>query len=143
MLTGVLNPEKKARSAALMALLLLTGLNLFNYIDRYILPGVQPLAQKEFGVGDEKMGALTYAFFITYMIAAPLVGWLGDCFPRKPLIVAGALLWSALTLLTATVHSYDALYSATPWWASARRPSESLRPPCSRISILRSTAIAS
>ncbi len=44
------------------------------------------------------------------MIAAPLTGWLGDRFPRKPLIVAGALLWSVATLLTARVHSYEMLY---------------------------------
>ncbi len=93
-----------------IALLLLTALNLFNFIDRYVLPGVQPLIQKEFGASDERMGALTYAFFITYMIAAPLTGWLGDRISRKPLIVAGALLWSAATLLTASVHSYGALY---------------------------------
>jgi MFS transporter, Spinster family, sphingosine-1-phosphate transporter len=93
-----------------MALFLLTCLNLFNFIDRYILPGVQPLIQGEFRVSDERMGALTTAFFVTYMIAAPLTGWLGDHFPRKPLIVAGALLWSAATLLTAHVHSYEMLY---------------------------------
>ena len=66
--------------------------------------------QKEFNVSDERMGALTYAFFITYMIAAPLTGWLGDRFPRKPLIVAGALIWSIATLLTARVHNYEMLY---------------------------------
>lgn len=98
-----------AKTAGL-ALFLLTCLNLFNFIDRYILPGVQPLIQGEFRVSDERMGALTTAFFITYMIAAPLTGWLGDHFPRKPLIVAGALLWSAATLLTAHVRSYEMLY---------------------------------
>jgi MFS family permease len=103
-------PVPSAAKTAGMALFLLTCLNLFNFIDRYILPGVQPLVQKEFGVSDERMGALTYAFFITYMLAAPITGWLGDRFPRKPLIIAGALLWSAATLLTARVHSYDMLY---------------------------------
>jgi MFS transporter, Spinster family, sphingosine-1-phosphate transporter len=97
-----------ARTAG-MALFLLTSLNLFNFIDRYILPGVQPLVQKEFGVNDAQIGLLTTAFFFTYMIAAPLTGWLGDHFPRKPLIVAGALLWSAATLFTAWVHSYETL----------------------------------
>lgn len=102
-------PPAQFRGAA-VALLLLTGLNLFNYIDRYILFGVQPLVQREFAIGDEKFGALTTAFFFVYMLAAPLTGWLGDRFPRKPLLVAGALLWCVLTLLTATVHSYEALY---------------------------------
>ncbi|HEX4022512.1 MAG TPA: MFS transporter [Acidobacteriaceae bacterium] len=96
--------------AAWVALALLTLLNLFNFLDRYILPGVQPLVQREFHVSDERMGALTFAFFITYMIAAPLTGWLGDHFPRKPLIIAGALIWSVSTLFTAFVHSYDELY---------------------------------
>jgi MFS transporter, Spinster family, sphingosine-1-phosphate transporter len=95
---------------AAWALGLLTALNLFNFIDRYVLPGVQPLVQHEFHVSDERMGALTYAFFITYMLAAPMTGWLGDRVARKPLVVAGAVLWSVATLLTATVHSYGQLY---------------------------------
>jgi predicted MFS family arabinose efflux permease len=66
--------------------------------------------QREFRVTDERMGALTTAFFVTYMVAAPLTGWLGDRVPRKPLVVAGALLWSVATLFSATVHSYGQLY---------------------------------
>ncbi len=97
-----------ARTAAL-ALFLLTSLNLFNFIDRYVLPGVQPLIQREFRIDDARAGLLTSAFFFTYMLIAPLTGWLGDRFPRKPLIVAGALIWSAATLLTAFVHDYHTL----------------------------------
>lgn len=95
--------------AATVALVLLTGLNLVNYIDRYILPGVQEMVKSEFHVSDERIGALTTWFFITYIIAAPLTGWLGDHFPRKPLIVIGALLWSGTNLFTAMVHNFDAL----------------------------------
>lgn len=98
----------KARTAGL-ALFLLTTLNLFNFIDRYVLPGVQPLVQREFSINDAQAGLLTSAFFFTYMLIAPLTGWLGDRLPRKPLIVAGALIWSAATLLTAMVHSYQTL----------------------------------
>jgi len=92
-----------------LALFLLTCLNLFNFIDRYVLPGVQPLIQREFRIDDARAGLLTSAFFFTYMIIAPLTGWLGDRLPRKPLIVAGALIWSAATLLTAFVHDYQTL----------------------------------
>ncbi len=102
-------PRISAARTAGIALFLLTALNLFNFIDRYILPGVQPLVQKEFGVNDAQIGLLTTAFFFTYMLVAPLTGWLGDRFPRKPLIIGGALLWSAATLYTAWVHSYDTL----------------------------------
>lgn len=96
--------------AAWIALALLTALNLLNYSDRYILAGVQPLVQRAFHLNDERIGALTSAFFIAYMLAAPLTGWLGDRLPRKPLIMAGALLWSLLTLATAMVHTYNELY---------------------------------
>lgn len=92
-----------------IALFLLTALNLFNFIDRYVLPGVQPIIERDFHINDAQVGTLTSAFFLTYMLIAPLTGWLGDRLPRKPLIIAGALLWSAATLLTAEVHSYDTL----------------------------------
>jgi predicted MFS family arabinose efflux permease len=91
-------------------LVLLIGLNLLNFIDRYILPGAQPLIQREFHSTDQQMGALTTAMFVFYMIAAPLTGWLGDRFSRKPLIIAGAILWSLATLFTVWVHSYWTFY---------------------------------
>jgi MFS family permease len=97
-------------SPALGTLVLLIGLNLLNYIDRYILPGVQSLIQKEYGWSDERIGALTTAFFVVYMIFAPITGWLGDRVSRKPLIICGALLWSLATLGTAWVHSYWGMY---------------------------------
>jgi len=95
---------------ALGTFLLLIGLNLLNFIDRYILPGAQPLIQHEFHATDQQMGALTTAMFFVYMLAAPLTGWLGDRFSRKPLIVAGAILWSLATLGTVWVHSYWTFY---------------------------------
>jgi MFS family permease len=97
-------------SGAVWTLVLLIGLNLLNYIDRYILPGEVSLVQREFHSTDAQMGALTTALFITYMFAAPLTGWLGDHFKRKPLIVGGAVLWSLATLGTAWVHSYQTLF---------------------------------
>ena len=97
-------------SPAVGTLVLLIGLNLLNYIDRYILPGEVSLIQRELHSTDAQMGALTTALFLTYMIAAPLTGWLGDHFRRKPLIIGGAVLWSLATLATAWVHSYQTLF---------------------------------
>jgi len=104
-------PRSSRLSPALGTLLLLIGLNLFNYIDRYILPGEVSLIQREFHSTDQQMGALTTALFIFYMLAAPLTGWLGDRFRRKPLIIAGAVLWSVATLGTAWVHDYWTLFA--------------------------------
>ena len=47
----------------MLALALLTGLNFFNYVDRYVLAAVQPLVQKEFHRSDADMGWLTGVFF--------------------------------------------------------------------------------
>ena len=97
-------------SPAAATLGLLIALNLLNYIDRYILPGEVSLIQREFHATDQQMGWLTTALFVMYMIAAPLTGWLGDHFRRKPLIIGGAVLWSLATLATAWVHSYWTLF---------------------------------
>jgi MFS family permease len=105
-----LHPAHSRISPALGTLILLICLNLLNYIDRYILPGAQSLVQKEYGWSDQAMGALTTALFFVYMFTAPLTGWLGDRFSRKPLIIAGAVLWSLATLFTAWVHDYWTLY---------------------------------
>jgi predicted MFS family arabinose efflux permease len=103
-------PLRPRFSPAMGTLVLLIGLNLLNYIDRYILPGELSLIQRDFHSTDQQMGALTTALFFFYMIAAPLTGWLGDRFPRKPLIIAGALLWSLATLATVWVHGYWTFY---------------------------------
>jgi predicted MFS family arabinose efflux permease len=103
-------PLRSRINPALGTFLLLFGLNLLNYIDRYILPGAQPLIQREFHSTDEQMGALTTALFVFYMVAAPMTGWLGDRVRRKPLIIAGAVLWSLATLSTGWVHGYWTLY---------------------------------
>jgi len=103
-------PKRSPISPAFATLILLIALNLLNFIDRYILPGAQSLIQKEYGWNDQQMGALTTGFFFTYMLIAPLTGWLGDRLPRKPLIIAGAVLWSLATLATAWVHGYWTLF---------------------------------
>ena len=91
------------------ALLLLTALNLLNYIDRSVLFAVQPLVQTEFRLSDTQIGFLTSAFLGFYMLAAPFIGPLADRYSRKPIIVWGAIFWSGLTLLTAVTHNYTEL----------------------------------
>jgi MFS family permease len=93
-----------------LLLAVLTGLNILNYIDRNVLFAVQSDIKKEFLVSDAQIGGLVFAFFITYMVAAPLVGWLGDRFPRKNIVVIGIFIWSGFTLLTWLVHDYNQLF---------------------------------
>src|SRR6201986_437474 len=92
-----------------LLLAVLTGLNILNYIDRNVLFAVQSEVKKEFGSSDGRIGLLTSAFFFTYMFAAPLVGWLGDRFPRKNIVVIGIFIWSGFTFLTWFVNNYNQL----------------------------------
>jgi predicted MFS family arabinose efflux permease len=96
-------------AGATVALVLLTALNIVNYLDRYILFGVQEQVKGEFHLTYDQIGSLTFWFMIAYMAVSPLTGWLGDRFPRKPMIVVTALLMSACNFVTADVHSYMSL----------------------------------
>jgi MFS family permease len=101
----VSQPDLQPRTA----LIILTALNLLNYVDRNVLFAVQPLVQDEFHLTNAQIGYLTSAFLGFYMIAAPFVGPLADRYSRKLIIVLGALFWSGLTLLTAVTHTYAEL----------------------------------
>src|ERR1700709_346899 len=98
------NPAPSVAGAT-TALVLLTALNFVNYIDRYILPGVQEQIKVEFHLSDEHIGTLPFWFMIAYTLTSPITGWLGDRFPRKPMIVVAALFWSGVNFFTASVHS--------------------------------------
>jgi MFS family permease len=91
------------------ALIVLTALNLLNYVDRNVLFAVQPLIQGEFHVTNLQIGYLTTAFLGFYTIAAPFVGPLADRYSRKIIIALGGIFWSGLTLLTAVTHTYTEL----------------------------------
>lgn len=106
---SIVRSKPSSVAGAATALVLLTALNFVNYIDRYILPGVQEQVKGEFRITDQQIGSLTLWFMLAYMLTSPITGWLGDRFPRKPMIVIAALFWSSINFLTATVHSYDSL----------------------------------
>jgi len=91
------------------ALIVLTALNLLNYVDRSVLNAVQPLVQEELHLTKTQIGYLTSAFLIFYSLAAPFVGPLADRYSRKLIIALGGVFWSSLTLLTAFTHTYTEL----------------------------------
>jgi len=81
-------------------LCILTGLNLFNYLDRFVLSAVLAPLQKDLAINDEQAGRLVTAFMIGYFVTSPIFGWLGDRSSRKWLIAVGILVWSVGTILT-------------------------------------------
>ena len=87
-------------------LFILTGLNLFNYLDRFVLSAVLTPLQKELHLNDTQGGDLYMWFMIGYFLTSPFFGWLGDRFSRKWLIAVGIFVWSLGTLLTGFAPGY-------------------------------------
>jgi MFS family permease len=100
--------QTPARGARLSLILLLT-INLFNYIDRYILAAVEPRIREQFFPGATaagasakeqlaaamaKTGSLATAFLLSYMIAAPIFGWLATRMSRWVLVGISVLVWT-------------------------------------------------
>ena len=96
----------KIRSAP-AALGMLTGLNVLNYLDRYVGAAVLPLMLSAFALSDAQGGLLQSAFIIVYSLMSPIAGWLGDRRARMPLAAAGVLIWSVATLGTAAAPTFD------------------------------------
>jgi MFS family permease len=117
--TGEVNPPSPAFRGARPALLLLIFINLFNYIDRYVLAAVVPhLKQSFFGANgttsngsldallawrqqhlgfkpeNALIGVLSTAFMVSYMVGAPVFGRLAERHSRWMLIGVGVLLWT-------------------------------------------------
>jgi len=86
-------------SGARAALMLLLAINLFNYIDRQVLAAVEPNIRATFFHAEDEnakfwMGWLSSAFLISYMLAAPLFGFLADRTSRWLLVAVGVAVWT-------------------------------------------------
>src|SRR5678815_4941052 len=109
--------ESKGNPRARIALLLLLGINLFNYIDRYVLAAVEPsIRETFFSRGDPnamwQSGTLASAFLVTYMLAAPALGFFADRFSRWLIVGICVILWSFATAASGFAGTF-ALLAAT------------------------------
>ncbi len=94
------------------ALGLLLAVNLLNYIDRQVLFAVFPLIKTDLGLSDTELGFLGSAFMFSYLLLAPLFGWLGDHWSRVRLASGGLVVWSLATALAAFAPGYRTLLAA-------------------------------
>jgi len=102
------------RTGARTALVLLLGINLFNYIDRQILAAVEPSIRATFFAPTDLnamaiSGTLGSAFLVTYMVSAPALGWLADRFSRWIIIGVAVVLWSLATGASGLAATFGAL----------------------------------
>jgi MFS family permease len=133
-------PTTGALPGARAALILLLTINLFNYIDRYVLAAVVPKVRETFfqpahsgaGAAPESsfavqfvgwlgdtfgltgenalIGSLAMAFMVAYMIAAPLFGWLADRMSRWLLVGVGVILWSLASGASGLAETFGMLF---------------------------------
>ena len=113
MISGAPAVPGVSRSAR-RALLVLTLINLVNYLDRFVVAAlVESLKHSDLALSDAQLGGLMTAFLLVYMVASPVFGALADRGASRPrLLAAGVGLWSVATLLSAFAHSYAALFLA-------------------------------
>jgi MFS family permease len=106
--TGLLQPEFRPASHAAsghittrqwITVAVLVYVNLINYMDRLTLAGILEDVKREFNASDAMAGILQTAFIVSYMLFAPLFGYLGDRYSRKAIMAGGVFLWSIFTLI--------------------------------------------
>lgn len=89
-------------------LIVLTIVNLFNYIDRYVLSAVLEPIKKDLNISsDADMGRLATAFMLGYFITSPIFGYLGDRISRRKLMAIGVIGWSLGTCLTGVAQIFS------------------------------------
>ncbi len=96
------------------AVALLLAINLFNYIDRQILAAVEPDLRRAFFAADDlsargKTGLLATAFLLSYMVMAPVFGWLADRSSRWILAGISVALWSLASGWTGLAATFGVL----------------------------------
>ncbi len=98
-------------------LVLLTGLNLLNYVDRMIVAAVltrikAPVLEGGLDLSNTQAGLLATAFLLGYFVTSPLFGARADKGARKGLIALGVAVWSLATLATGLADSFALLVLA-------------------------------
>ncbi|KOC63820.1 Protein spinster [Habropoda laboriosa] len=82
-----------------LAVGVLCFVNLINYMDRFTIAGVLTDIKNDFNMRNDQSGLLQTAFILSYMVFAPLFGYLGDRYNRKILMSCGVFLWCLTTFI--------------------------------------------
>ena len=111
-----MTPPAAVREPARLArrgLVVLTAINLLNYLDRYVPAALsESLRNSPLRISDTQFGLLTSGFIVVYMFAAPVFGALGDTRSRPRLIALGIFTWSLATALGGMAWSFASLLVA-------------------------------
>lgn len=96
--------QERTGNGAVTALVALLGLAvLLNFVDRGAIGVAAPLMKADLHLTATQFGLAVSAFFWTYGLAQPFIGWLSDRISVYRVFAMGLALWAASTLLTGFV----------------------------------------
>ena len=95
---------------ATYALAVLTFINLFNYVDRWVVAAVVEPIKRDLGLTDTQLGVIGAGFIVVYALTSPVFGALGDRKARPPLIAIGVAIWSLATGLAGFARGFWSLF---------------------------------
>ncbi len=98
-----------ARFGARYVFWVLFGINVANYLDRFVAIAVGPTLKAEFHLHDREIGALSSAFLLIYTVSVIPLGLLADRARRARVVAAGVALWSIASGATAFIGSFFGL----------------------------------
>ena len=105
--------DADSRRAATYALAVLTFINLFNYVDRWVVAAlVESIKRSELALSDFQLGFIGTGFIVIYTLTSPWFGRLGDRRARPPLIALGVFVWSLATALAGFARGFWSLLFA-------------------------------
>ena len=96
----------------MFALVVLTLMNMLNYVDRWVPSAVKELFKDELKLTDAQTSWPLTAFIIVYMIASPIFGALAERRSRRLLIAFGVASWSLATAAAAFSTGFASLLIA-------------------------------
>ncbi|XP_015431534.1 PREDICTED: protein spinster [Dufourea novaeangliae] len=85
---------------------ILCFVNLINYMDRFTLAGMLHNIKNDFKIRNDESGLLQTAFILSYMVFAPLFGYLGDRYNRKIIMSSGVFLWCLTTFIGSYMKTF-------------------------------------
>ena len=96
-----------SKSYRTFAIILLTIVYGFNFIDRQIVGILAPFIQKDLGLTNTELGLLIgLAFAIFYTLVAIPIAWLADRYSRVNILSIALATWSSFTALTGLATNF-------------------------------------
>ena len=105
--TYVKGAQPAPPSGRTLALVLLTLVYAFNFVDRQIIGIVSPFIKAELGFTDAQLGWLKgFAFAVVYCTFAIPIAILADRYSRVKIVTVSLAVWSGFTALTGMANTF-------------------------------------